>query len=279
MKANSLSISVPYKGCNKKKTDVCYNCCISKITGFVENSNFNNMVFRSRKVVKFAEMAGVTSVIVTGKGEPSLNMEAVSYFGSVFSSFPLELQTNGLFLIKNLDTVDELAFSYDTIAISIDDIEKIQEFSQVFQRIHKNGMTSRITVLLHDKNLIDPETFIRYCKTFGIDQISFRKITIPNNVQITKEKIEHIKWIEKNVTEDHVDTFLDYLRELIENKGHLVRKLPFGATLYNVDGISVTYFDYCIQDDSGDEDIRSLIFHEDGHLSTSWEGSNVGRIL
>ena len=51
----------------------------------------------------------------------------------------------------------------------------------------------------------------------------------------------------------------------------VIRKLPYGATIYDIGGIAVTWFDYCIQDAHGVDDIRSLIFQEDGHLYTAWD--------
>ena len=57
-----------------------------------------------------------------------------------------------------------------------------------------------------------------------------------------------------------------------------LRTLPYGAKLYDIYGISVTYFDYCIQDSSNEDDLRSLIFQEDGHLNTNWN-SEAGRIF
>ena len=50
----------------------------------------------------------------------------------------------------------------------------------------------------------------------------------------------------------------------------IIRKLPFGATVFDINGVSFTYFDYCVQESSNDETIRSLIYQEDGHLYTSW---------
>ncbi len=74
-------------------------------------------------------------------------------------------------------------------------------------------------------------------------------------------------------------SFIDmYIQELAKN-GQFQYKLPYGAMLYMYDDISVTYFNYCIQDNHNENDVRSLIFHEDGHLSTSWYGSNYGRIV
>ncbi len=74
------------------------------------------------------------------------------------------------------------------------------------------------------------------------------------------------------------DSWVKYLETVIEKRGRVLRKLPYGATLYDLDGIAVTHFDYCVQDDSGEDDVRSLIFLEDGHLYTAWN-SPASRIF
>jgi len=56
-----------------------------------------------------------------------------------------------------------------------------------------------------------------------------------------------------------------------------VRSIPFGAKIYDINGISLTYFEYCIQESSSDSNIRSLIYREDGHLYTSWD--KLGSII
>jgi hypothetical protein len=60
------------------------------------------------------------------------------------------------------------------------------------------------------------------------------------------------------------------IKEFMHRDYPPVRRLPFGATIYDVEGISFTHFDYCVQDSNSDDEIRSLIYMEDGHMYTSW---------
>ena len=82
MKANNLSISIPNRGCDK-------NCpyCVSKMTGHVE---FNeNLFYRNLpKVFQFSQMAQISSVSLTGKGEPMLNFDAIKIVLETFRKFP-----------------------------------------------------------------------------------------------------------------------------------------------------------------------------------------------
>ncbi len=56
----------------------------------------------------------------------------------------------------------------------------------------------------------------------------------------------------------------------IRSAPRLLRRLPYGAAVYDLDGVAVSHFDYCVQDDHGPDDIRSQIFAEDGHLYMAW---------
>lgn len=278
MKANNLSISIPNYGCNK-------NCpyCISKMTGY--NIPNRTLMYRNTmKVLNISQRSDVNSLSFTSKGEILSTEKSIQVLQNLLLTytnyFSCELQTNGISLNKKL--IDELfQKGIDTIAISIDRFNDIQEFHKVFEYIKSYGITLRLTInLVNDTYLYPVSSYIQQCKNFEIDQISFRKITIPNHkFPANKKSLNTKKWIEKNISIDEQEEFLNDFNLTIFQKGQKVRNLPYGAIIYDLDGISVTYFDYCIQDENGDDDIRSLIFHEDGHLSTSWYGSNVGRIL
>ena len=52
---------------------------------------------------------------------------------------------------------------------------------------------------------------------------------------------------------------------------NLIRVLPFGAEVYDIGGIAVTWLDECVQERNNTNDIRSLIYQEDGHMYSSWD--------
>jgi organic radical activating enzyme len=269
MHANNLSISVPYKGCDKK-------CpyCVSEMTGFFEESD--SALWRSKfhKVKKLADVAGVNSVSVTGKGEPLLNMEAVKEVGSVLAEFPLELQTNGKKL--TLETLAQLSrANYDVIAVSVDNIKQLD--TDIFKEITKLGMIPRITVNITDMlPVMNFAAWLSKVKESGVEQLSFRQITTANYTEHGKVH----DWIEKHAPARLYNNLIANFKEnyLDTGKARLLRALPYGAKLYDVEGISFTYFDYCIQDTSNGDDIRSLIYQEDGHMYTAWN-SKASRIF
>lgn len=282
MKANSMSICIPSimdEGffCNK-------NCpyCVSKMTG--ENRiDRMNFVDKLAKAYNMAHMSQVNSIIITGKTEPLMNMTFVEKVCNMFKNFPIEIQTNGLMLNEKM--VEKLyLLNIDTIAVSMDSPEQFEKMKDIFGVIDDYGMTARITVnlvndLMNDDKFGEFKGYLDYCKENSVSQLSFRKITIPNYAVDTKASKEAQDWIKQNVDEEQSQVFIWKYKQELKKDGIHLYDLPFGASLYMMDGISCTYFEYCIQDSHTENDIRSLIYYEDGHMATTWYGSNFGRIF
>jgi len=273
MKAQSLAICIPNYGCNK-------SCpyCISKLTGGVAENN--DLIYRNvDKVVKLATTSNVNSVILTGKGEPLLHMRAVMYFGEHFKDFPIEIQTNGLALLAHREMIKTLYDSgVNVIAFSFDNISNFEKFKDVIADVQSLGMIVRVTFNVTDKyrapivtDNIRLCTFIDLCKKHSVRQLSFRNITIPHNYNDgnapDKDAKKVVNWIKKNTERRFYKALID---GVIAAKGNLIRKLAFDAQVIDIEGIAVTYFDYCLQDSHHEEDIRNIIFAEDGHCYTSW---------
>lgn len=284
MKANSLSISIPV---GKTEKFICNkHCpyCISKMTG-VNAVNYENFIKNLPKAEKMAQLASVKSIIITGKTEPTMNLEAMREVGKYFRNYPLEVQTNGVLLYKNpkkyLKEFSKMGI--DTVAISIDSIGQLESLAYIFAYIKSMGMTVRITLNLTDimlKNIPSVQGLINFCNNSGIEQLSFRKIVKPYNPVNTEESKKAVEWINNNVSDDLVETFEKEYTKTIKENGLYLKSLPFGADLYMVDDVSCVVFEHCIQEEVDDEEkLRSLIYFEDGHMSTSWYGSNYGRIF
>ena len=287
MKANSMSICVPsIKGedffCNK-------NCpyCVTKMTG-MNPVNRERFLKNFNKAKHIGELAQVTSIIITGKSEPLLDLKTVKHICEIFSEFPIEIQTNGLLL--NEETITLLGmFGIDTIAISIDSYAQMEKLASIIPFIKEKGMTLRYTINLTGNILQKNPNSISYIeytkeilsivKNYGVDQVSFRDITIPNYAIDTEESRKTQEWINLNIPKKWAGTFIASYEWLLQHEGVKVCELPFGAVVYMYDGMSCTYFGYCIQDSNKDNDIRSLIYYEDGHMATTWYGSNYGRVF
>ena len=100
MKISTLTVIVGTTACNAK-------CpyCVSKMTPACGvdtpcEPNYRNFGIACR----FARDAGVSTVLLTGKGEPTLSPDSVTYYvdRSHDSGFPfIELQTNGIRLVED----------------------------------------------------------------------------------------------------------------------------------------------------------------------------------
>jgi len=264
MKANNLTISIP-ADCNR-------NCpfCISKMT-FSPKPNIDLFIRNLPIALKMAEMSQISGVLLTSKGEPLFNRRLTYDVLDLFCYFPTELQTNGLFLddarIKELSELE-----LNVIAISIWQNDSFNWLRKIIPTINNYGRIVRLTIVVTDKLQASLSEIIRFCKLYEVRQLTFRNCTIPKKIRATKESKETAAWIIKHTISDH--PVLGELLTAIKLEGLPIRTLPFdGGTVkvYDLDGIGVTQIDYCIQEEHAEDDMRSLIYHQDGHMYTSWD--------
>jgi len=246
------------------------------MTGIVE-SNPALMMRNLEKVQTLANHAQVSSVLVTGKGEPCLNMDLVLRFIREFNKYPIELQTNGIFLNKNKHhLIDMWNYGLDIVAVSVDEISQIRDFHSLFKGIRDLGMTVRLCLNVTKK--VNPSlafnALVTLCRNNYVDQLLLRNITKP---KFAKES-GYTKWIDMNTSQQQYDTLVGQMNAYLKKFGRPLRKTAFGMEIWEYRGLSITKSSYCIQDSNHDADIRSLIFMEDGHLYTNWD-TQASRIL
>jgi sulfatase maturation enzyme AslB (radical SAM superfamily) len=256
MKASNLTISIP-ADCNRK-------CpyCISKMTYF-PNSDSETFKRNLLETKYLATAAQVSSVLITSKGEPLLNKPIIEMVAKVFEEFPLELQTNGDYLDQ--ETVAWLyLLHFNVIAISING--DLLNYTEQFRKLWEFSMIKRATIVLTDKT--ETKNIIDDCKRLHIDQLTIRRVSIPTHVQgIGSTDISN--WIIENSHKEHA-VFFKMLDEY-KIKKNIIRELPWGSKVWNVEGIAVSIIDYCIQENHNENNIRSLIYNQDGHMYTSWD--------
>lgn len=265
MKANNLTISVPTPEC---KNDCPY--CVSKMTACVTPDVvlFNNNLDKLATIIAATQ---VTSILVTGKGEPLDATTAVKNIGLKFKQYPLELQTKGMQFLKYPSLVELLrTTNYNVIAISIDHPHMLITFQDVFKAIVESGMIIRLTIVVSDTwKDITLAGILQVCKESKISQLTFRIPTIPTKLVDSSDSRYAQRWIERH--KPSPDTELSRQINAACNNENFVRSLPFGAKIYDVEGIGLSIMDSCIQENSDSEDIRSLIYQADGHLYTTWD--------
>jgi hypothetical protein len=128
-------------------------------------------------------------------------------------------------------------------------------------------MTDRLDKPDEDKYCL-AKKILDFCRDTGVHQLTFRRVTTPDNHQSPGVA----NWISKHAYDD--DTFSSFT--MLAKRSHkkyikLIRTLGHGVTVWDLDGIGVSFSDYCIQEQDTGQDLRSLIFMEDGHLYTKWD--------
>lgn len=260
MKANNITICVPSCGCTR---DCPY--CISKMTPDAMGV-YKFSEDRIKRALRFAQTLGATSLLITSRGEPLLNIDDVRKVIRIANEnyMPTEIQTNG----DIEEYVAELAENgLSVYAVSIDNVDQIEEQKELYKCVNENSLILRWTVVLHDETMkMNFMDWLRLAQSHGVRQLSFRKLTAPINPRDKQPAI----WISENV--HNLDSWMGELEAYIKNR-KIIRTLAFGPKVIEAETVSLTYFPYCIQESGNEEELRSLILREDGHVYTDWNSN------
>ena len=279
MHFQTFSVVIGTRACNA-------SCpfCISKQTGLFGTPikvNWRNFHI----ACNLAQKANTTTVLLTGKGEPTLYPVHISECLNALRDykFPLiEMQTNGMTIADGTIGDDLLKSWYDsglsTIALSVVhwDSERNQpiynpkgkhfDLAPLINKLHGIGFSVRVCVMLLKDYVDTPEkvrTMIQFCKTNKVEQLTFRNIT-PSEVTDTNPVTI---W-----TKEHAltPTELEAVRLGVRTDGTLLYHLMHGMDVYDVDGQNVCLGN-CLTTDTEDSDFRSLIFLPEGSLYWDWQ--------
>jgi organic radical activating enzyme len=269
--ANNITICIP-KAKNQVLCDKNCPYCVSKMSFSVEH-DYDMMQRNFPKLKRVATNSQTTNLLITGKGEPLLNFDGIGNICTAFKDYPTEIQTNGIWLRDNLEAVKTLKrFGVDTIAISIDEMTFIDELVDVFETIRSANLTTRICINVTDKlnEYYSFDRIMHIVKRYKIDQLLFRNVSVPNVVEDNGESKRAIEWIQKHVQKSRYNVLYAELSSSIY-RVEKMRSLPHGVIVWDVDRVSVTFSDYCIQEYNKGDDIRSYIMLPDGHVYTNWD--------
>lgn len=277
MNIQSLSIVVPTKGCVN-------NCkfCVSKMHDNDYSATFDSIQYRKR--IKYAVNNRVNTLILTGTGEALQNRSFLAKLLLVLDQenhpFPnVELQTTGILLDGELTLLKRLGVN--TISLSVSDIfdsynnwdiigapQKLRkDLSELTKFIKYNGFNLRLSLnMTNVYEYIPAQTIIKRCKELGADQITFRKLYASNFGPESD-------WVKTNAANDDV---LKNLITNIINNGTKLYKLPFGAEVYSLLGMSVAVDNDCMSKE-GNDLLKYVIIRENGKLYCRWddEGSLI----
>lgn len=281
MKIQTLTAVVGSSACNAK----CPYCVSRMTPGCGVAKDLQPVNWRNfRKACRFARDCGVSTLLLTGKGEPTLWPDVIErYLGEIDNDkldFPfIELQTNGIELTRmkaayehKLKSWYDFGMTLISLSVAHFDPERNANIVGVeynpwdaVEMIHDAGMSVRMNCTLVKggiDSIENAEYFIEYCKNFGVEQITLREVTKPE----ISESVEISDWVRDN----QVDGFEEKLgRHMLHHGAALLLHLPHGATVFDWHGQNVC-LNNCLTSSKDPEKIRQLIFFPDGHLRYSW---------
>jgi molybdenum cofactor biosynthesis enzyme MoaA len=292
MKIQTLSVL-----CGTAACDARCPFCVSKMTyeGGVGPAPQDINIRNLQVACQLAERAGVTTAMITGKGEPTLWPDRLRQYLAVLQGrFPfIELQTNGIGIGDGRIEEDELRYWYThgvtTVCLSVVHWKQDQNHAiylphrpkkpypvlgMTIKRLHSVGFSVRLNCIMV-QGVVDDwsavSEVIEYCKGNHVEQLTF----MPVNAPMLSRSTEPECW-----AADHrlsQATILDIRGEL-ETHGAPLMDLAHGARVYDYQGQNV-----CLSNCLGGERyedksvMRNLIFFPDGHLRYDWE--HEGAIL
>lgn len=279
MKIQTFSIVAGTTACNA-------HCpyCISKMTPkqgiSLEEPKVNWRNFE--KACRLAEINGVTTVLITGKGEPTLYPKQITKFLEnlkKFNSPLLELQTNGIILAE--ENYDEYlkkwyGLGLTMIALSIVHYEQEKnkkifsdnypELKKLIDKLHKIGFSVRLSCTMLKGFIDNPkevENLIKKAKEWKVEQLSIRKLAMPKH----SENNDIFTWTRENVVSN---IELEKIKKFIMKNGNKLMTLQEGAQIYDVDGQNICLTDALTIKPKSDN-LRQIIFFPDGHLRFDWQ--------
>ena len=278
MKVQTFSVLVGNSSCNAK-------CpfCISRMTGSaigVIPTNVNWLRFARARDLAVA--SGATTMMLTGKGEPTLWPYLITkYIKAAKKAFPIvELQTNGLTLSDyaiSEDTLDEWKDGHlVTIALSLvhwdrqrntDIYGQSYDIQQMVDELHGHGFSVRLCVTML-KGYIDDFDGMRImafkAKEWGVEQLTFTPVNAPAGD--TKDP-EAAKYVAANRLSADAPNLLH--ADLLGAGATPLLTLSHGGLVMDYNGQNVC-LNNCLGPVRNNGTMRNIIFHPDGHVRFNW---------
>lgn len=271
MKIGTMSVVVGTGRCNAK-------CpfCVSKLTG--KEKNYIDINWRNfEKSTQLAKMSGVTTILLTGKGEPTLYPDMISQYLSRLHDFPfIELQTNALNFhygyekhLKNWYNLGLTTICISMVHYDNDKNKEIYGFDydlpQIIDKLHKIGYSVRLNNI-SVKGYIDSKeeviNLIDFCKENNVEQLTCRPVSFPDDPQ---DK-EAYKWVKEH-------KISNYTWRLISNymaqNGNRVMTLQHGGVVYDYKGQNICLTG-CLTIEPDTDNLRQIIFFPDGSIRYDW---------
>lgn len=283
MQIQSLSVCVP---------GGCLNNCKFCVANMNKNShiypnhmflkpNFYDLYYNDYvKRLEFAKDNGCNTIVITGDGEPIINMRFLETFGAMNKSLKvpfrwLEIQTSGT-------TLDEVKLRFlrnhlgiSTISLSLSSLDSVlnAEYNEtpightvdipnICSLIKKYDFNLRLSLNMTDAfNLYEAEQIFQIAKEYGANQITIREL------YTSKDDTPEDLWIQEHKISN--ENLLSIKKYILQN-GKVLGILPFGAKKYSIHGMSVVIDSDCMNEEIK-ESFKYLILRPDCKLYSLWD--------
>ena len=276
MKTHTFSIVVGTDACN-----AACPFCVSKmtLTEACKQTEVNwNRFYTAMDVVEQAR-DGLVSVLLTGKGEPTLFPKQINNYLTVLNHrFPLiDLQTNGIRveeLAEEFIKWKELGLTLVCISIAHSYPERSNELMGIKQdfnywdavkQLHDIGFAVRLNCTMLKSGVHHPdqvENLVVRCAMEGIEQLTLREVVGPDRI-INHDVADYVK-------QEQVPGAASRLNNYLLMKGAtILLELPHGGIVYDYLGQNVALGN-CLTGTTDPNDIRQIIFFPDGRIAYDW---------
>lgn len=284
MKFKTFSIVTGSEACNAR-------CpfCVSKMTppnGIdIKEPEVNWRNFRI--AARLAKQTGIDSVMITGKGEPTLFPQQITKYLDALTEFEfpfIELQTNGIPIAERREKYDGFIRDWYKKGLTIPAISIVHyepeknrqiylphkkeyiDLPKLVGYLHDVGLSVRLACVALDgfiDNAGQLEKLIGFAKENRVEQLTVRPVNKPKETR----NLQVYDWTAKNhLKPSQLEDISNYLSI---NGVHLL-DLAQGGTVYDVNGQNVCLANSLTRD-TDPEKGRQLIFFPDGHIRYDWE--------
>jgi len=283
MKIQTYSVLVGSRAC-----DAQCPYCVSKMTpsqGMGKNliePNWRNFAVGCR----FAKDNDVSTVLLTGKGEPVLFPDQITEFLKQLQSYGfsfIDLQTNGMKLLQQKEKYRsylkhwyELGLTHVAVSIAHYENEINREIFQprgsyidlaeLISYLHSFGLTVRLSCVMFRggiDSVMEVEKIADFAKKHRAEQLSIRPVNKPEQGDDKKAEA----WVsEHELTKEEIGVIKDFL----EKRAKSLLPLMHDAVIYDLGGQNICLTNALTVNPSSEE-VRQLIFFPDGRLRYDWQ--------
>ena len=282
MNVQSLSVVVPNNNCiNNCKFCVSHMHPENYKNQMDDNLPFFDLYLKDYlKRLDFAQRNGCNTVMLTGNSEPQQNRKFLTYFGLFMQLMKhpfdwIEMQTTGALLDNNYLRFLRNHVGVNIISLSVSSFDQFQNqeiigcpvqinLEELCKNIKKYDFTLRLSLNLSYAfaNYSPEELFSTCYEEFLADQVTLRVLYSSSN------DTPQSKWVSQHAMNS------DKIKEInsfIKTYGTVLGKLPYGATKYSYNDMSIVLDDDCMGKRNDNDAYKYLILRPDCKLYSSWD--------